>query len=104
MSRLNELHVQRGRLLERIEAQREALYWESEPIQAALDRTDQVIAYGRAGVAYVKRHPGIMALAVGTLVALRGRRVLRVARRAFILWRTWRTLRERVAAGLGLVF
>ncbi|MEI7612523.1 MAG: YqjK-like family protein [Betaproteobacteria bacterium] len=96
MSKLNDLLVQRGRLLERIEAQREALVYEVQPVQAALDATDRVLATVRQGVAYIKGHPGITALAVAVLFALRGRRILRFAKRGFFLWRTWRALREKL--------
>ena len=42
MQRLNELHLQRGRLLERITTQRYVLMAEVQPVRAALDRTDRV--------------------------------------------------------------
>ena len=95
MNRLTELHVQRGRLLERITAQREALCYEVQPVQAALDATDRIVAYVRSGVAYVKSHPGLTAVAVAVLLVLRGRRILSFAKRGFFLWKTWRTLRDR---------
>jgi hypothetical protein len=96
MSKLNDLLVQRGRLLERIEAQRDALVYEVQPVQAALDATDRLVAKVRQGVSYIKSHPGITALAVAVLVALRGRRILRFAKRGFFLWKTWRVLREKL--------
>ncbi len=103
MSKLNDLLVQRGRLLERIEAQRDALAYEAQPVRAALDASDRVLATLRRGVDYLKNHPGITALGVAVLVALRGRRILRFARRGFFLWKSWRMLREKLHfSGFGL--
>ena len=97
MQRLNELHLQRGRLLERITTQRYVLITEVQPVRAALDKTDRVLAHVRAGVDYVKRYPAVAGLAVAVLFAFNFRRVFRLARRGFVVWRTWRMLRERLA-------
>ena len=94
--RLNELHVQRGRLLERITTQRYVLIAEVQPVRAALDKTDSVLAQIRTGVAYVKRYPAVAGLAVAVMFAFNFRRVIRVARRGFVLWKTWRMIRERL--------
>jgi hypothetical protein len=104
MKTLTEVHVQRGRLLERIALQRAVLSQELEPVHAVLEATDRVVAGVNAGVAYVKRHPGVTALAVAVLFALKGRRVLRLARRGFFVWKAWQALRERVLfSGFGLL-
>lgn len=97
MQRLNELHLQRGRLLERITTQRYVLMAEVQPVRAALDRTDRVLAQLRAGVDYVKRYPAVAGLAVAMLMVFNVRRTLRLARRGFVVWRTWRLLREKLA-------
>lgn len=91
--RLNELLVRRGRLLERIAAQRAALGQESPTLRAALSTTDRIVAGVRGGVAFTKQHPSIVTLAVATLVILKPRRVLRWAKRAFFTWQAWQTLR-----------
>lgn len=97
MRRLNELHLQRGRLLERITTQRYVLIAEVQPVRSALDRTDRVLAHLRAGVDYVKRYPAVAGVAVAVLMAFNVRRVFRMARRGFVVWRTWRLLREKLA-------
>lgn len=93
--RLIELHLQRGRLLERIANQRAALAREAPPVLAALHTADRIVSGVRSGAACVKRHPGIVTLVVATLVVLKPRRIWRWSRRALYAWQAWRTLRER---------
>ncbi len=99
--RLTELHVQRGRLLERIATQRAMLSYDADPVRVSLDKVDRVLDRVHAATNYVKRHPGIAGLALAVLLALRTKRVWRWSRRAFIVWRTVRAFSERLA-GLGL--
>ena len=94
--RLNELHQHRGRLLERIARQRQEIAEAMLPVEAALATTDRVIARVCAGFAYVKARPLIVVAAVAVLLTLKARRTLRWARRGFIAWRTWRSLRGRL--------
>lgn len=103
MRRLNELHLERGRLLERITTQRYVLINEVQPVRVALDKVDYARAQVRAGVAYVRRYPVVAGLAAAVLAVLNFRRTVRLARRGFVAWRTWRMLRERFAglAGIG---
>ena len=96
--RLNELHLQRGRLLERIATQRAALGRELVPVRATLDTTDRLLARVRASVDYLKAHPAVVALAFAALVIIKPRRTLRWSRRAYAVWQTWRILRDRVLA------
>ena len=96
MKTLTEVYVQRGRLLERIALQRAVLSQELEPVEQALAQADRVVAGVNAGVAYVKQHPAIAVLGVAVLLVLQGRRVLRLARRGFFLWKAWQSLRERL--------
>ena len=104
MKTLTEVLVQRGRLLERIELQRAVLSDDLQPVQVALAKVDRGLGYVRAGVAYVKGHPGVAALAVAVLVALKGRRIFRLAKRGFFVWKAWRSLRERLLySGFGLL-
>ena len=99
--RLTELHVRRGRLLERIATQRAMLGYDVVPVSVSLDKVDRVLAHVQSATNYVKRHPGIAGLALAILFALRTKRVWRWSRRAFIAWRTLRTFSDRLA-GLGL--
>ena len=96
--RLNELHLRRGRLLERIAIQRGALSYEFEPVRATLDTTDRLLARVHAGIDYLKAHPAVVALAFGGLLIVKPRRTLRWSRRAYALWQTWRVVRDRAMA------
>ena len=96
--RLNELHLRRGRLLERIAIQRAALDRELEPIRTTLYSTDRLLARVQAGVDYLKAHPAIVALTFAALAISKPRRTLRWSRRAYAVWQTWRVVRDRVLA------
>ena len=98
---LTELHVRRGRLLERIATQRAMLSYDAVPVSISLDKVDRVLARVQSATNYVKQHPGIAGLALAILLALRTKRVWRWSRRAFIAWRTLRAFSDRLA-GLGL--
>lgn len=95
---LIELSLQRGRLQERIAAQRSALAAQMRPIGDALDVADRGLAAARRGVGYVKQHPAEVGVAVAILAALRPKRVWRWGRRAFFAWGLWRKARARLAA------
>lgn len=94
--RLNEVLIRRGRLLERIATQRAALVQDAPPLRAALYTTDRIVAGVRSGIDCIKQHPSIAAFAVATLVILKPGRILRWAKRAFLTWHTWRTLRDKL--------
>jgi hypothetical protein len=91
-----ELHVHRGRLLERIALQRAVLADQCYPVHAALDRTDRVFGSIQATVYYLRTHPlGSAALAFAALYIVKPARAWRWSARAFSAWQTWRALRER---------
>ena len=93
---LNDLHLRRGRLLERIANQRAALSEQVEPVHAALDRTDDVLGRVYAAVYYLKTHPvGVAALALVTVYLVKPGRAWRWSARAFSAWQTWRLMRDR---------
>jgi len=94
--RASELLLRRGRLLERIAAQRADLVHAAQPVRAALDTVDRVAGGVHAGIAYVKRNPVVAALAVAALFVIKGRRLWQWSKRAFIVWRAWRALRARI--------
>lgn len=96
--RLIEVAETRGRLRERIAAQRALLAQQTRPVAHALARADQAIAVGRAGLAWVQRHPLQVGAACAAFALLRPRRFWRWSRRAFIAWELWQTLRQRVGA------
>jgi|ERR1035437_4144215 hypothetical protein len=93
--RLNELHLRRGRLLERIASQRVALSREVQPVRASLFKVDSLLARAHAATNYIKRHPSIAVLAVSALFIMKTGRVLGWAKRGFLAWQTWRTIRDR---------
>ena len=99
--RLTELHLRRGRLLERIATQRAMLSYDAIPVSDALDKVDRAIARVQSVTNYVKRHPGIAGLALAVLFALRTKRVWRWSRRAFIAWRTLRAFSDKLS-GFGV--
>ena len=99
--RLSELHLKRGRLLERIATQRAALRRDAQPVRASLAKADHVVARIRSVTDYIRQHPGIAGLAVAGLLAIRAECVWRWSRRAFLAWRTWRAFSDKLS-GLGL--
>ena len=97
MPQLNDLRLQRGRLLERITTQRYVLIAEVRPVQVALGRVDTARAGLRRAGDYVRQNPGTVGLLTAVLFAFNIRRALRLARRGFIIWRTWRMLRRQLS-------
>ncbi|MBI2307033.1 MAG: hypothetical protein HYU78_06980 [Rhodocyclales bacterium] len=100
---LIELSLQRGRLQERIAAQRATLATQLRPIVGALETTDQALATARRGIDYMKQHPGQVGAAVAVLAVLRPKGVWRWGRRTFVAWSLWKKIRTRlVASGFSL--
>lgn len=93
---LIELHLKRGRLLERIAVQRKTLARQMEPVRVACDITDRAIAVARDSTRFVRQHPAGVAALVAVTVALRPRVVWRWLQRGFFVWRSWRVLRVRL--------
>jgi hypothetical protein len=98
--RLDDLLLRRGRLIERIAGQREALCRDLGPVAVTLERVDLAVAYARSGVDYLRHHALASAAAVGFLLIFKGRATLRWAGRAYSLWKSWRAVR-RVLFKLG---
>lgn len=98
--RLNDVHLRRGRLLERIATQRADLVQQTQPLRAALYTADRAVAHVQAGIDYVKRHPSIAAVAVAALFFMRAGRVWRWTKRGFLAWQTLRMFGDKLA-GLG---
>ncbi|WP_153110663.1 YqjK-like family protein [Propionivibrio limicola] len=102
--RLDEILVKRGRLLERIAAQRAELGRQSQPVVMALSRVDRAVGRIRSGVSFVKSHPAWVAIAMTALIAFRPSRLWRWTRRGFSVWQIWRTVRSRfMSVGLSLL-
>lgn len=96
--RLIDIGIRRGRLIERIASQRALLGEQLQPVRSVLNATDRGIAGVRSGIAYLRQHPGIVIATVALLVILKPRRAWRWAQRGFVVWRTWRMVRDQLAA------
>src|SRR5664279_3483036 len=94
---LNELHLLRGRLLERIATQRLVLSHAVLPVSDALRTIDRVVARVNSVGDYVKSHPSLAIVAMAALFFLKSRRVLQWAKRGFFAWQAWRAMRERLS-------
>lgn len=93
---LVELHLQRGRLLERIGTQRSALAQQLAPLQNTFALPQRLAAAAQQGREYVRAHPLVMTAAIAALVVLRPGQVLRWSQRGLLAWKAWRTLRRVV--------
>jgi hypothetical protein len=92
--RLLELREQRGLLRARCAAQRRSLAEHG----ATLEKVCAVVDRARTGGSWIKRHPGIVGVAV-LLVALKPKKVWqwtwRWGRRVWLLRQGWKMVRQR---------
>ncbi|MFN3398522.1 MAG: YqjK-like family protein [Sulfurimicrobium sp.] len=93
-SRLIELAEHRERLLARISRQRDELAHHASPLKAVFAVADKGVAAAR----FLRRHPGLVAGAVGLFVALRPRLALRWLGRGWSLWKVVQKLRQRLGS------
>lgn len=91
--RLIELQLERGRLLERIAHQRDALGQQTEPWVRVLHLGDRVADIAGECKRTIIQNPLTTAAVVGAVVVLRPRALLRWAQRGFFAWRSWNTVR-----------
>ena len=101
-NRLIELSLQRGRLQERIAAQRAALTTQLRPVVGAVVATDQALVKVRHGIDYVKRHPAQVGVAVALLALLKPKGVWRWGRRSFVAWQLWKKAQKHLAGSSAL--
>lgn len=92
-----DLALERGRLQERIAAQRAAIAVQMAPIAGALATADRAISAGRKCGRYAKQHPLQIGAAFLALAAMRPRSLWRWGQRALLAWGTWRKARELLA-------
>ena len=97
---LIELYVKRGRLRERISAQRGELARELVPVSHALQSVDRGAQRLRQARAWAAQHPTLITAAIVAVVVMRPRMLWRVARRAFSLWRNWSQVKEWTRLGM----
>lgn len=74
--------------------QREALAQHVWPVENALAGADHALR----GVAWLKQHPGAVVAAVAAVLIVSPKRAWRWARRSFVVWRGWRTVKSKLAA------
>ncbi len=91
-TRLIELHQQRGRILERIAAQRGLMSQQLVTLEAVFSFQNRVSSAVQDGKEFARRHPAGIAVVLLTLVLLKPRTVLRWTQRALVGWRTWRSV------------
>ena len=94
---LIDIGIRRGRLLERIANQRKALVSDLQPVCRIVHAADHAVVRVRLFSDFLKRHPALVLASVALLVALKPYRAWRWAKRGFMLWRTWQSLRTRFA-------
>lgn len=97
---LDDLLLQRGRLIERIASQRAALRNDFVPVSAVLDKADAAVSGVRSCVDYVRRHPVLVSAVAGTLLIFKGKTMLRWGGKAFSLWQSWRLVQDTLL-GMG---
>ncbi len=88
--RTMEFAQRHGVLHERIAAQRRALAKHAAPLETALAGVDKALA----GVDWLKKHPEVVGFTVAVGVVVSPKRAWRWTRRAFIVWRGWRSVRN----------
>lgn len=95
--RLIELAGRRERLVAKIELQRSELARHVAPWRGVLSVADK----GVEAVRYLRQHPGLVAGAVGFLVALRPRRAFAWLKRGWWAWKMTQKMRQRLGSVIG---
>jgi hypothetical protein len=101
--RLDDLLLRRGRLIERIAGQREALRRDAAPVARALGRVDLLIAGVRTGAGYLGQHALAVSLIAALLLLFKRKATLRWVGRAFSLWKSWHAVRSALSGLEGRV-
>lgn len=92
-TRLSELQLQRGRLLERIAQQRRLVALQVQPIARSLQVGDRLADLVSECKRFVLQHPLAVTAAVVVVIVLRPAGAWRLASRGLVVWRTWTALR-----------
>ncbi len=100
-ARLVELYIERGRLRERIGAQRLQLARDLAPLRTVSDMADRGTRLVRQTQQWMAGHPTVVTALVVALVAWRPRAVWRSLRWGYSLWRRWSGLRTWVMGRYG---
>jgi hypothetical protein len=86
------LHLERGRLQERIAQQRVALCHELLPLVNAATAASRVMAAGQQAAGFVKSNPLLILAGLLTAFVLRPRGVWRLTKTGLVIWRGGRAL------------
>ncbi len=92
-ARALELARRHGELKARIDQQRRTLAAQTQPVAQALARGDAALR----GVDWLKHHPAAIGAAVAAAVVLKPKRAWTWGRRAFVVWRGWQSLKNRLS-------
>lgn len=86
--------MRHGALKARIDEQRRILAQQVVPLELALARGDAALR----GVDWLKHHPAAIGLAVAAVVVVRPKAAWRWGKRAFLVWRGWQAIRNKLRA------
>ena len=95
---LRERAIQRGRLLERIALQRDALRVSSAPLCTALHAADAALEGAERSRRWIARNPIAVGVGVLVFVIWRPKGAFKLVSKGLIGWRTWRALRQTLAS------
>ncbi|MBK7001972.1 MAG: hypothetical protein IPH35_19000 [Rhodoferax sp.] len=90
---LIELYTQRGRLRERIRAQRAQLVLDIAPVADTLQAMDYAHWRWQQTKGWLAAHPMVVAVTVAALVLWRPRAVVGTLHRGYSIWRYWQRAR-----------
>jgi hypothetical protein len=96
MKSVETIVIERAELISRAAIQRERL---ADQVRV-LERPAAVVERALDGVNWLRAHPHVALLGAGVVVALAPGKAFRVARRSFVLWRSWRWLFSLLRAKL----
>ena len=97
MSAIKVRAVQRGRLLERISQQRDALAVEFAPVAGLLNTADHVIEGAEKTRRWIGENPIVAGIGLAALVIWRPKGALKLVKNGTVGWRAFRLLRRLLA-------
>ena len=92
--RLDQLHRERGQLIERIASQRAVLASQLVPLQKFAATGDRAVGLIDGLTRYVRQHPLPVLVAAAALVLLKPKVAWRWAKRGLFVWRSFRSWRS----------
>ena len=100
--KLNKIHFERGRLVERIAYQRLEIRQEITPLVNLLQRaeniTNKAIAYTNKGLDFLIKYPETVIALFALLLFKKPQSIFRWAKRGFFVWKIWGALRKNLRA------